>query len=331
MKKVKPIITNGGFAKMIGKDKYLVIGKSHKDGGVKIGNTKQPLEVEGGEVLEVKNNKQLRVFSAVPFLRGDSPANKILNGENTDVTFNKQEKFKKENGMSSNNKIKKIGGFAKFKTAFGKFKNFVSNNGDSISDVIQTGSNVISSIISNKRNNNMLNNLQEPPKPVNTPTTKLKTFVNINDQVSNVNRQTDRLVDNVNDNTRSSRVALSRVVDLNLRRTNLLNDIYSRKENMETQLSNQEALNNQRVIDKNINTQNDYNNRVVAFNNNILDKKSENDITLLDNVSEAIKDIISIRAKRKKHNNELSAIRATAPNVNDTLLKRLNFKIPGLK
>lgn len=100
-------IVRGGKAINIDKRLYYIDGKPHELGGVDIGRN---LEVEGGEVVEVKN-KGLRVYSAQPILNGNSPAELVMNGIEPNTVFNAQEKFKDINGLNDDGtKKKRIGG-----------------------------------------------------------------------------------------------------------------------------------------------------------------------------------------------------------------------------
>ena len=99
----KPNIVRGGKAITIGKRLYYIDGKPHELGGVDIGRN---LEVEGGEVVEVKN-KDLRVYSAQPILNGNSPAELVMNGIEPNTVFNAQERFKDINNLNDDGTKKK--------------------------------------------------------------------------------------------------------------------------------------------------------------------------------------------------------------------------------
>ena len=99
-------IQYGGRAIPIGKNMVYFDGNSHAAGGIGVGND---LEVEGGEVGERKGNS-LRVFSAVPFLRGVSPAQLVMGGANPDKVFKAQENFKDRNRINDDGTTYKNGG-----------------------------------------------------------------------------------------------------------------------------------------------------------------------------------------------------------------------------
>ena len=98
------MITDGGNAKRIGNNTYLLRGGSHEDinetgqTGIGINVGGNEIEAEGGEVAQRKGNS-LRIYSAQPILGGMSPAQAIMRGYNKDKVFNAQQRFKKNNGI----------------------------------------------------------------------------------------------------------------------------------------------------------------------------------------------------------------------------------------
>lgn len=96
-----PNIVRGGAAIPIGKKNfYYMQGRKHEQGGIDVGrNPKTGLEVEGEEVMQVTPN-EVRVYSSVPFLRGVSPAELVLNGANANKVFAAQEKYKNNNRIN---------------------------------------------------------------------------------------------------------------------------------------------------------------------------------------------------------------------------------------
>lgn len=95
-KKLVPNIVRGGAAVPLGRNYYYMVGRKHKRGGIDIG---KDLEVEGGEIVQMKP-KEIRVFSAQPMLNGESPARKVLKGENPNKVFNQQESYKDRNKIN---------------------------------------------------------------------------------------------------------------------------------------------------------------------------------------------------------------------------------------
>lgn len=106
-----PNIVRGGAAIPIGKKNfYYMQGRKHEQGGIDVGlNAKTGLEVEGEEVMQVTPN-EVRVYSSVPFLRGVSPAELVLNGADANKVFAAQEKYKNNNRINDDGTKYRIGG-----------------------------------------------------------------------------------------------------------------------------------------------------------------------------------------------------------------------------
>lgn len=114
-KVLKPNIVRGGTAVPIGANYYYMRGRKHEQGGIDVGaNPKTGLEVEDQEVMHIAKDK-VKVFSAVPFLNGESPAEKVLGGENPNKVFNEQEQFKDINNINDDGskKVNRMGGISK--------------------------------------------------------------------------------------------------------------------------------------------------------------------------------------------------------------------------
>lgn len=103
---ITPNIIRGGKAIDLGNNMYYIAGRKHSNGGVDVG---KDLEVEGGEVMQMKPN-EVRVFSSVPFLRAGSPAKLVLGGANPNAVFNAQESFKNRNRIKDDGTKYRNGG-----------------------------------------------------------------------------------------------------------------------------------------------------------------------------------------------------------------------------
>ena len=116
-KVIKPNVVSGGVAIPLGDNMYLMRGRKHKNGGIDIGNDpKTGIEVEDGEVMQM-TNKGAKIFSAMPLLRGSSPANKVLAGENPDNVFRQQELYKDKNNINDDGTKKKAAGGIAYRNA----------------------------------------------------------------------------------------------------------------------------------------------------------------------------------------------------------------------
>jgi hypothetical protein len=97
---VVPVINRGGYAVPLTKSVALLRGDKHSNGGIDIGEGKNRIEAEGGEVVKIDNNK-IKILSAQPILNGQSPANKVINNpEKANEVFEQQENYKDRMGLN---------------------------------------------------------------------------------------------------------------------------------------------------------------------------------------------------------------------------------------
>lgn len=111
-RKVKvPNIVRGGIAIPLGNNYYFMRGRKHINGGIDIGsNPRTGIEVEDGEIMKMEYDGA-KIFSSVPFLNGKSPAQRVMQGENPNDVFKRQESFKDRNNINNDGTTKfKIGG-----------------------------------------------------------------------------------------------------------------------------------------------------------------------------------------------------------------------------
>lgn len=132
-KRLRPNIVRGGVAIPIPNKKnyYYMKGRKHEQGGIDIGkNPRTGLEVEDGEVMHISPT-EVKVFSSVPFLNGESPAEKVMKGNNPNKVFNAQERYKDVNninddGTKNNRNRKNKSRYGTKKNGFEKIKEIQS-------------------------------------------------------------------------------------------------------------------------------------------------------------------------------------------------------------
>lgn len=132
-KRLRPNIVRGGVAIPIPNKKnyYYMKGRKHEQGGIDIGkNPRTGLEVEDGEVMHISPT-EIKVFSSVPFLNGESPAEKVMKGNNPNKVFNAQERYKDVNninddGTKNNRNRKNKSRYGTKKNGFEKIKEMQS-------------------------------------------------------------------------------------------------------------------------------------------------------------------------------------------------------------
>lgn len=195
-----------------------------------------------------------------------------------------------------------------------------------ISDGIGIASNIIGSIIGFNANKKALDKMKYTKAPVNLIPSKLKTNININPQLDAIRDQQQAYERQIDANTASSRVALSRKQLGRLNTIKLLNNIYANKENTETELINKDRLNQQAVANQNITNYNTWKEKKNAFENAIIEKQSENTIGLINSINAGVQNAIGNFEKRLAAENNIRAIAAANPNVNPIILKALGVR-----
>lgn len=205
----------------------------------------------------------------------------------------------------------------KFSPAAGHF------NEITLGDIIGGVTNTIGSITNYNSNRRTLNNMKYSSAPLPIQAKKLKTRFNINPQLDKIREYLKATNRDIDANTASSRVALARK---GIARTNALlqtNNLYATKENAETQLLNQDNMNQQNVAARNVEMYNRWREGKSNFNNMLLEKHAENTSDLIRGLTTTVQDIIGGVEQRKNINNTLSTIAAANPNVTAEILKDL--------
>lgn len=219
-------------------------------------------------------------------------------------------------------KIKKLNNIPnninnKFSPAAGHF------NEITLGDIIGGVTNTIGSITNYNSNRRTLNNMKYSSAPLPIQAKKLKTRFNINPQLDKIREYLKATNRDIDANTASSRVALARK---GIARTNALlqtNNLYATKENAETQLLNQDNMNQQNVAARNVEMYNRWREGKSNFDNMLLEKHAENTSDLIRGLTTTVQDIIGGIEQRKNINNTLSTIAAANPNVTAEILKDL--------
>lgn len=219
-------------------------------------------------------------------------------------------------------KIKKLNNIPnninnKFSPAAGHF------NEITLGDIIGGVTNTIGSITNYNSNRRTLNNMKYSSAPLPIQAKKLKTRFNINPQLDKIREYLKATNRDIDANTASSRVALARK---GIARTNALlqtNNLYATKENAETQLLNQDNMNQQNVAARNVEMYNRWREGKSNFDNILLEKHAENTSDLIRGLTTTVQDIIGRIEQRKNINNTLSTIAAANPNVTAEILKDL--------
>lgn len=213
---------------------------------------------------------------------------------------------------------------SKFSQAAGHFNEFT------IGDLIGGVTNTIGSITNYNSNKRALNKMKYSSAPLPIQARKLKTRFNINPQLDKIREYLKATNRDIDANTASSRVALARK---GIARTNALlqtNNLYATKENAETQLLNQDNMNQQNVAARNVEMYNRWREGKSNFDNMLLEKRAENTSDLIRGLTTTVQDIIGGVEQRRNINNTLSTMAAANPNVTAEILRDLGVNFSYL-
>lgn len=197
----------------------------------------------------------------------------------------------------------------------GKFKNLTT------ADWIGLGSNVAGSLASYFASRRAINKMRGPGQPTLISANKLKTKYNINPQLDRIREDKFEAYRDIDSNTASSRVSLARKQRVRNAAGQAANELYGNKENIETNFINQDRRNQQSVRQFNAQQYNQYIDRKTAFDNGIREAKVTNINNLFSGINAGIQDMISRYENRKALNNTIGAMRASAPNVDDRIMR----------
>lgn len=197
----------------------------------------------------------------------------------------------------------------------GKFKNITT------ADWIGLSSNIAGGLASYFASKRAINKMRGPGKPTLVSANKLKTKYNINPQLDRIREDKFEAYRDIDSNTASSRVGLARKQRVRNAAGQAVNQLYGEKENIETNLINQDRRNQQSVRQFNAQQYNQYIDRKTAFDNGIREAKLTNVNNLFTGINAGIQDMISRYENRKALNNTIGAMRASAPNVDDRIMR----------
>ena len=225
-------------------------------------------------------------------------------------------------GTTDTLKLKKLNNIpkstnSKFSQAAGHF------NEITLGDIIGGVTNTIGSITNYNSNKRALNKMKYSSAPLPIQARKLKTRFNINPQLDKIREYLKATNRDIDANTASSRVALARK---GIARTNALlqtNNLYATKENAETQLLNQDNMNQQNIAARNVEMYNRWREGKSNFDNMLLEKRAENTSDLIRGLTTTVQDIIGGVEQRRNINNTLSTMAAANPNVTAEILRDL--------
>lgn len=213
---------------------------------------------------------------------------------------------------------------SKFSQAAGHF------NKITLGDIIGGVTNTIGSITNYTSNKRALDKMKYSSAPIPIQARKLKTKFNINPQLDKIREYLKATNRDIDANTASSRVALARKGIARINALLQANNLYATKENAETQLLNQDNMNQQNIAARNVEMYNRWREGKSNFDNMLLEKRAENTSDLIRGLTTTVQDIIGGVEQRRNINNTLSTMAAANPNVTAEILRDLGVNFSYL-
>lgn len=188
-------------------------------------------------------------------------------------------------------------------------------------DIIGLAGNIGGSVASAITTRKALNNMEAPPMPTGVIPARMRTAYNVNDQISDINEEAARMMNDINANTSSSRTRLQRLQRVRNQAMRGRKNLVNTKENIEIQLQNEDARNRQAVQATNTNIMNDWRNRSAQFRNTIREQKANSLNNMFSGINAGLQDMLSRIENRRNYNNTLGIYNATHPNTDKRLFR----------
>lgn len=189
-------------------------------------------------------------------------------------------------------------------------------------DWIGLGADILGSIATGIINSKGANSIHLPERPGFLQAAKLKTTYNVAPQEEEVNRVRNRSFEDIDAGTASSVAALNRRNLLNTKTTDDINKLYAQKENVETELINKDALNQQEVAAKNLQIQSDWANKVADIQNAKDNAKTQAKVMSLQGLGRAVSNFVGQASQRYE---DIQGMRyALAASENGTAYRMMN-------
>ena len=188
-------------------------------------------------------------------------------------------------------------------------------------DIIGLAGNMGGSVASAITTRKALNDMEAPPVPTGIVSARMRTAYNVNDQISDINEEAARMMNDINANTSSGRTRLQRLQRVRNQAMRGRKNLVNTKENIEIQLQNEDARNRQSVQAANVNMMNDWRNRSAQFRNTIREQKASSLNNMFSGINAGLQDMLSRIENRRNYNNTLSIYDATHPNTDKRLFR----------
>lgn len=171
-----------------------------------------------------------------------------------------------------------------------------------------------------------LNKMTPPAQPRAIVPERMKTTIDINQQLAEAEEQAKRYVNDINSNTSSSKGRLQRIQRVRNENMNNRNRLINAKTNAETELYNKDAANRQQINAINTAAYNDWLKDFRNFRNEVTGQKASSVNNIISGMNASFQDLLNRRENRRNYKNTLGIYAATHPNVSRRLFEDYGIK-----
>lgn len=166
-----------------------------------------------------------------------------------------------------------------------------------------------------------LNKMTPPAQPRAVVPERMKTTIDINQQLAEAEEQAKRYINDINSNTNSSKGRLQRIQRVRNENMNNRNRLINAKTNAETELYNKDVANRQQINAINTAAYNDWLKDFRNFRNEVTGQKASSVNNIISGMNASFQDLLNRRENRRNYKNTLGIYAATHPNVSRRLFE----------
>lgn len=178
-----------------------------------------------------------------------------------------------------------------------------------------TVADVAGNIINAGIERNAIDSTRYVDAPIQHQASKLLTNYNINPQLDSIANSAANAQRNIEENTLSSKVAQNRLNMLGLNTSLNNNQLYAQKENTETQLINQDTMNQQSIRNSNIDSYNQWLAGKTEFDNNKILSKANATASAINGIGQTLGNLATGLLQEQQFNNNVELLKAMNPDA----------------
>lgn len=201
----------------------------------------------------------------------------------------------------------------KLRLGWDKFKKFMSTPEGAFAASAATD--VAGNIIASGIERRAIDSTKYAPAPIQNSTSKMLTNYNINPQLASIRNEVANAQRDVTENTLSSKARQNRLNLLGLNTALNNNQLYANKENIETQLINQDAMNQQNIRNSNIDAYNKWLAAKTEFDNNKILNKANSTVSVINGIGQALGNYASNLLQSQQFANNVNLYKALNPDA----------------